>query len=123
MRILLDDNPILQMEAPSGVIMNMTRKGKSVFLHVLNYCGVMHEDGVAVEWIAPVRGMHVRFSAGCGSVMRLRRLADGFAVEPDSEGRFALPELLSFATYELVIEVIAKLEFCRNSEFRSQNSE
>ncbi|HBE04758.1 MAG TPA: hypothetical protein DC049_20110 [Spirochaetia bacterium] len=101
-RILLDEKSLLQLDAPSGVIMNITKNFESIFLHLLNYCGVMHEDGVAVEWIAPVRGIQVQFSARCGSVKNLRRLEDGLLVEPDSQGNFSLPELQSFATYELI---------------------
>ena len=101
-RILLDEKSLLQLDAPSGVVMNITKNSESIFLHLLNYCGVMHEDGVAVEWIAPVRGIQVQFSARCGSVKNLRRLEDGLLVEPDSQGNFSLPELQSFATYELI---------------------
>lgn len=97
--ILLDNDLLVQVEAPPGIIMHFAENGDHRFLHLLNYTGTMHEDGHAVEWIAPVKGIKVHFSRRLGKVAAITRLEDNLKINPIEENCFELPELETFATY------------------------
>jgi len=98
-KILLDDDLIVEIDAPPGVIMHMSTNGKENFLHLLNYCGTMHEDGHAVEWVAPVSGIKIHFSERLGNVSKITRLSDSLALTSTGKNYFELPELKIFGTY------------------------
>jgi len=100
-RLLLEGDPALELEAPAGVIMNLTESVAGIYLHLLNYCGSMHEDGRPVEWVAPLDGLRVKFSKRLGKIKELRYLADDAAIPPDPDGAFTLKRLEAFATYQL----------------------
>jgi len=98
-KILLNNDLIAEIDAPPGVIMHMSTNGEDKFLHLLNYCGTMHEDGHAVEWVAPVSGIKVKFSQRLGNISKLTRLSDNLKLTSTNKNNFELPELNIFETY------------------------
>ncbi|MBU0715889.1 MAG: hypothetical protein KJ964_11085 [Verrucomicrobia bacterium] len=100
-RILLDGAPVLELEAPAGVIMNLTESASGVYLHLLNYCGGMYEDRRAVEWVAPLDGLCVKFSKRLGKVKALHEIEGGDILRAGENGFFTLKRLKVFATYKL----------------------
>ncbi len=98
-KILLNDDLIVEIDAPPGVIMHLASNGENKFLHLLNYCGTMHEDGHAVEWIAPITGIKVKFSQRLGNISQITRLSDSLTLQSTNENCFELPELKVFETY------------------------
>jgi hypothetical protein len=97
--ILLDDDLLVELNAPPGLVMHLSENSDTRFLHLLNYCGTMHEDGYAVEWVAPVTGHSVRFSKRLGEITSLTRLSDNLKLTPVEPNCFEFPELHIFDTY------------------------
>jgi Hypothetical glycosyl hydrolase 6 len=97
--IMHDDDLIVKIDAPPGVIMHLSTNGEDHFLHLLNYCGTMHEDGHAVEWVAPVSGIKVHFSKRLGDISEITRLSDNLTLSTTDKNYFELPELKIFETY------------------------
>jgi putative glycosyl hydrolase-like family 6 (GHL6) protein len=96
--ILLDDF-VVHVEAPPGIIINLTTNGKEYFLHLLNYCGTMNEDGCAVEYIAPVRNIKVKLGGKLVSKNNLHALYSDIDLQKNNSGaHFVLPELKTFET-------------------------
>lgn len=57
--IILDQKPLLKIDAPAGIIANVTSDGNTTYVHLLNYCGTMYECGNPVEEIVPVHDINV----------------------------------------------------------------
>lgn len=98
-RILLDREFAVEMDAPPGVIMNLTGNGQQYFLHLLNYTGTMHEDGHAVEYIAPVNNIKINLSEKFGNIKSLRNINTGDFVKNSGGNTFWLNQLEIFCTY------------------------
>lgn len=93
---------LVELDAPAGVIMHLAQGSGRRYLHLLNYCGTMHDDGQAVEEILPVFDLKVRLWRGDFSGCRVSRLSDGSPVELRESGNmleFAVPRLDVFETF------------------------
>ena len=51
--------PRLKIDAPAGVIANLTYIPGKYYLHLINYTGTMQETSYAVEEIIPVTNLHI----------------------------------------------------------------
>jgi hypothetical protein len=102
--ILLDDDFSVQIDAPAGVVMNITEDKENFYLHLLNYCGTMHEISYAVDCIVPVYDLKVSFSGKLSGAAELTRLRNSAKIKLHNEnGRrvFKIPELKISETYVL----------------------
>jgi hypothetical protein len=52
--------PLLNIKAPPGVVANLTSAPGRYYLHLINYCGTMHESSYPVEWVAPIKEIPVQ---------------------------------------------------------------
>ena len=57
--LALANKPILKINGPAGIIANVTTDGSKKYVHLLNYCGTMHENGNPIDEIIPVRDLKV----------------------------------------------------------------
>ena len=58
--LALDDRPIVKLDGPPGVIVNVIQREEAKFVNLLNYCGTMYEDSNPIDWIAPVENIVVQ---------------------------------------------------------------
>lgn len=99
--ILLDNKPLIKMQAPSGVVMNLTQKKDKLFLHLLNYCGTIQNDNYYIDWIAPLNSIQISL---LGKAKEIRRLSDGASIDFKTVGgynEFETGELKIFETFEI----------------------
>jgi hypothetical protein len=99
--ILLDNKPLVKMDAPAGVIMNMTRRKDKLYLHLLNYCGTIQNDRYYIDWIAPLKSFPVSIYGRAG---KIKRISDGAPIEFKNKGgyiEFETGELKIFETFEI----------------------
>jgi hypothetical protein len=86
----------IRLNAPAGVVMNVTRSKDEYYLHLLNYCGAMQECGCAIEFISPLHNLEITlpgdFSVKC--------LSSGRDLV-NRNGTVVLPELGVFETLVL----------------------
>ncbi len=99
--LLLDDKPLLKLDAPSGVIANLTEDTDNLYLHLLNYCGTVQNDNYYLEWTAPLFDLKVdvAFDGNAGKIISL---GDNREIEfKQREGRvcFSVLKLETFETY------------------------
>lgn len=102
--ILLDNDFAVDIDAPSGVIMNIAEDKGNYYLHLLNYCGTMHEKSYSVDCIVPVRDLKVSFSrrlSGATEVTRLRSSKTTGLCDENGRRMFKIPELKISDTYIL----------------------
>lgn len=98
--LLAGDAWTAKLDAPAGVIMNITQDSSRYYLHLLNYCGSMQDYGCAVEDTIPVNGLVLHLNVKARTLLRLadnKKIVVGGASVP-------LPQLNSFDTY--IIEKI-----------------
>ncbi len=96
--ILLDNKFIIEVDAPPGIIVNLTGDGGRFFLHLLNYTGTMHEDGYAVEYIAPVHDIKIKLS-GIPGECTLKQVGGGKTLKPAKDRTFNIDRLEIFDSY------------------------
>ena len=86
----------IRLNAPAGVVMNVTRSQDEYYLHLLNYCGAMQECGCAIEYISPLYDLEITLPAD----LSVRCLNSGRDLVNDN-GKVILPELGVFETLVL----------------------
>ncbi|OGV49680.1 MAG: hypothetical protein A2017_07435 [Lentisphaerae bacterium GWF2_44_16] len=102
--ILLDNDFSVDIDAPAGVVMNVTEDRENIYLHLLNYCGTMHEKSFSTDCIVPLYDLNVSFSGKLSTASEITCLRNSRKMKLHSEnGRrvFNIPALKISETYVL----------------------
>ena len=95
-------DPVVELSAPPGVVMNLTQAEGAYYLHLLNYNGPMHETSLSVDSITPISDieavLRLPHTFRVHSVRRLTNNGDLQFERGDDRLTVRLPKLKIFET-------------------------
>jgi hypothetical protein len=98
-----NENPY-KTSAPNCVITNLTEKGDTRALHLINYTGNMHENpAYKVEWVAPLNNILINARNPAGKKLsKVKLLTANKEISFKRKGNYATIKLPKLDTYECI---------------------